>query len=187
MGFYESGTNNSVRKEKVNSETQNWSISHLLCVLRLLLPRQHCVHCDLARAPLCRSDGERCLEVLHRTCYEIKPPPVDGAFYVWIPTRKLFFLSKEREYIILPRVTQAEAHTGCQKSARAAMAGETGAHMYNKEIRFYKSFWKTDQMCSAIGIKDPRKWPFSVSRPEIWGQELNKIQEEKKYSPNTTG
>lgn len=52
---------------------------------------------------------------------------------------------------------------------------------------------KTDHKCSAVGSQGPKKRPLSICRPEIWGQNSNRIhgahkmQEEKKYSPNTSG
>lgn len=92
MDFYESGTNNSIRKGKVNSETLNGSTSNVFCVLLLLLPSQRCLLCDLTGAPLRALMKRGAQRGYTGHVVTIKLLPMDGAFCVWLPNRKLFFL-----------------------------------------------------------------------------------------------
>lgn len=129
MGFYESGTNNSVRKGKVNSETLNWSISNLFCVLSLVLPRQHCVHCDLAKAPLCGSDGERCSEVLHRTCYGNQAAANGWSILCLDPKQEVILLVKRKRINGLSQGHTSSSTHRVEGQVELQRQGNGGSHV----------------------------------------------------------
>lgn len=174
-GFLWKWINSSVRKGKVNSETRNGSMSNLFCVLLLLLPRWHCVHCDLARVPLCCVDRERCWEVLHRPCYDNQAAASGWGILCLDPKQEVIILVKEKRINLLSQGHTSRNTHRIQKVRWNCSGNETGSRVQWGDT-ILQIVSETDHKYSTIGVQGPKKWSLSISMPEIWGQNSHRIQ-----------
>lgn len=146
--------------KKGKTQFWDWTDPHLIC----LVSSYHChpggLVCILTYLRPCRRLWwEEVPRGLHRTCYNNQVAASGWSILCLDPKQEVIFLVKGKRINYLPH-SYTSRNTHRMQKVRSTTAAGKQAHVYNTEITFHKTYWRTDQKCPSMGIKGPEDVAF---------------------------